>query len=46
MSKTSIVRAELVSDAARLGKPIPKQSNVYEEIVRKGWEQVKRQNRK
>jgi hypothetical protein len=36
----------LVTNAARSGKPIPKQSNVYEEIVRKGWEAVKRQNRK
>jgi hypothetical protein len=35
------VRAELVSDAARLGKPIPKQSNVHEEIVKRGWEQTK-----
>jgi hypothetical protein len=33
---------ELVSEAAKSGKPIPKQSNVYEEIVRKGWEQVKK----
>jgi len=33
---------ELVSDAAKSGKPIPKQSNVYEEIVKKGWESVKR----
>jgi len=33
---------ELVTDAARSGKPIPKQSNVYEEIVKKGWEQMKR----
>ena len=24
------------------GKPIPKQSNVYEEIVKRGWESVKR----
>lgn len=33
---------ELVSEAAKSGKPIPKQSNVYEEIVKKGWEQMKR----
>lgn len=33
---------ELVSEAAKSGKPIPKQSNVYEEIVKKGWESVKR----
>ena len=36
------MRAELVSDAARLGKPIPKQSNVHEEIVKREWESVKR----
>jgi hypothetical protein len=42
VSKTSIVRAELMSDAAQSGKPIPKQSNVYEEIVKKGWGQVKK----
>jgi hypothetical protein len=35
----------LVTNAARSGKPIPKQSNVYEEIARKGWEAVKK-NRK
>jgi len=33
---------ELVEDAAKSGKPIPKQSNVYEGIVKKGWESVKR----
>lgn len=33
---------ELVGEAAKSGKPIPKQSNVYEEIVKKGWESVKR----
>lgn len=33
---------ELVTEAAKSGKPIPKQSNVYEEIVKKGWEQVKK----
>jgi hypothetical protein len=33
---------ELVTEAAKSGKPIPKQSNVYEEIVKKGWESVKR----
>jgi hypothetical protein len=33
---------ELVTDAAKSGKSIPKQSNVYEEIVKKGWESVKR----
>ena len=34
-----------VTCAARSGKPIPKQSNVYEEIVRKGWEQTKKNRR-
>jgi hypothetical protein len=33
---------ELVGEAAKSGKPIPKQSNVYGEIVKKGWESVKR----
>lgn len=33
---------ELLGEAAKSGKPIPKQSNVYEEIVKKGWEAVKR----
>lgn len=33
---------EQVGEAAKSGKPIPKQSNVYEEIVKKGWESVKR----
>ena len=33
---------ELVGEAAKSGKPIPKQSNVYEEIVKKGWDSVKR----
>jgi len=33
---------ELVMEAAKSGKPIPKQSNVYEEIVRKGWEVIKK----
>jgi len=28
-------------EAAKSAKPIPKQSNVYEEIVGKGWEVVK-----
>jgi len=31
---------------AKSGKPIPKQSNVYEEMVRKGWEVVKKEIRK
>jgi hypothetical protein len=33
---------ELVSEAAKSEKPIPRQSNIYEEIVKKGWESVKR----
>ncbi len=33
---------ELVSEAAKSGKPIPKQSNVYEEIVKKGWERIRK----
>jgi len=37
---------QLVKKAADSGGRIPKQSNVYEEIVRKGWEAVKRQNKK
>ena len=37
---------ELVMEAAKSGKPIPKQSNVYEEIVRKGWEVVKKERKK
>lgn len=35
-------KEELANDAAKSGKPIPKQSNVYEEIVKKGWGQVKK----
>lgn len=37
---------EIVVDAAKTGKPIPKQSNVYEEIVKKGWESIKNERRK
>jgi len=37
---------ELVMEAAKSGKPIPKQSNVYEEIVWKGWEVVKKERKK
>ena len=36
---------ELVGEAAKSGRPIPKQSNVYEEIVRKGWEQIKKKGK-
>ena len=39
---TDMYLTELVGEAAKSGKPIPKQSNVYEEIVKKGWEQVKK----
>lgn len=31
-----------VTEAAKSGKPIPKQSNIYEEIVKKGCESLKR----
>jgi len=37
---------KLVVEAAKSGGNIPKQSNVYEEIVRKGWEALKKENRK
>ena len=36
---------ELVMEAAKSGRPIPKQSNVYEEIVRKGWEVIKKERK-
>lgn len=36
---------KLVTDAAKSGKPIPKISNVYEEIVRKGWEAMKKEKK-
>jgi len=36
---------ELVGEAAKSGKPIPKQSSVCEEVVKKGWESVKRSRR-
>jgi len=35
-----------VKKAAESGERIPKQSNVYEEIVRKGWEVVKKERKK
>ena len=35
----------LVVEAAKSNKPIPKQSNVYEEIIRKGWEAMKKEKR-
>ena len=37
---------QLVKKAASSGEKIPKQSNVYEEIIRKGWEVVRKENRK
>ena len=33
---------KVVVEAAKSGRPIPKQSNVYEEIVRKGWDAMKK----
>lgn len=33
----------LVAEAAKSGKPIPKQSNVYEEVVKRGWEAMKKE---
>jgi len=36
---------KLVADAAKSGKPIPKISNVYEEIVRRGWEAMKKERK-
>ena len=36
---------ELVADALKSNKPIPKLSNIYEEIVKKGWEQTKRRGK-
>ena len=37
---------DLVKEAADSAERIPKQSNVYEEIVRKGWEVVKKERKK
>jgi len=37
---------ELVMEAAKSGKSIPKQSNVYDEIVRKGWAAIKKESKK
>ena len=37
---------KLVADAAKSGKPIPKISNVYEEVVTKEWELMKKEGRK
>lgn len=37
---------KLVVEAARSGKPIPRQSNIYEEIIARGWEVVKTQAKK
>ena len=36
---------KLVVEAAKSGKPIPKQSNVYEEIVRRGWEAIRKERK-
>jgi len=36
---------KLVVEAAKSGKPIPKQSNVYEEIVRRGWEAMRKERK-
>jgi len=33
---------KLVAESAKAGKPIPKVSNVYEEIVSRGWEVIKK----
>ncbi|NMJ86394.1 MAG: hypothetical protein EX285_00870 [Thaumarchaeota archaeon] len=37
---------ELVKEAAIQGNSIPKLSNVYEEIITKGWELVKKELKK
>lgn len=37
---------QLVKKAADSGARIPNQSNVYEDLVRRGWEGVKRQVKK
>jgi hypothetical protein len=34
---------KLVVEAAKSGKSIPKQSNIYEDIVRRGWESMKKE---
>ncbi len=36
---------KLVAEAAKSGKPIPKISNVYDEIVRKGWEAIRKERK-
>ena len=36
----------LVIEAAKSGEPIPRQSNLYEEIIKKGWEATKKETRK
>lgn len=33
---------DLVAEALKSNRPIPKLSNIYEEIVKKGWESMKR----
>lgn len=37
---------EKVKEAATQGESIPKLSNVYEEIIAKGWESVKKEFKK
>jgi len=37
---------QLIKKAASSGEKIPKQSNVYEQIIRKGWEVVKKENKR
>ena len=37
---------EKLKEAATHGESIPKLSNVYEEIISKGWDMVKREFRK
>ncbi len=36
---------KLVAEAAKSGRPIPKISNVYEEIIQKGWDAAKRERK-
>jgi hypothetical protein len=36
---------DMVSEAAKTGAPIPSKSELYEEVVKKGWEAVKRVKR-
>ena len=36
---------KLMVEAAKSGKLIPRQSNVYDQIVRRGWEVLKKERR-